>query len=134
MPDGNRKRIARSSKSQLFYAVISSTEPCSQPALNDEHEVPCETLVPLGLSHVNTAEAPTSACRGAGKQDSGLENMSRLTLCQILLKNLEQKIQNGRRDYMTQDEAIKELKALTGQDFGLDATRWKQWLKASKRR
>jgi hypothetical protein len=59
--------------------------------------------------------------------------MSRIALFRLLTLNLEGKIQPDRRDYMTPERAYAELRKLTGQDFGMDAAKWKEWLKANKK-
>jgi len=59
--------------------------------------------------------------------------MSRITFYRLLIMNLERKIQEGRREYMPADEALKLLKKSTGQDFGNDIEEWKRWLKANKK-
>ena len=53
--------------------------------------------------------------------------MSRLTLIQGLLLNLEGKISATRREYLPQDAALARLKELSGQDFGRDAAKWRRW-------
>lgn len=53
--------------------------------------------------------------------------MSRLTLYQGLLLNLEGKVRGGRA-YLPKQEAYRKLKQLTGQDFGDDAPAWRRWL------
>lgn len=57
--------------------------------------------------------------------------MSRLSLEEICLMNLEGRFNRARdtRWYLTPEEAMGNLKRLTGEDFGLDAARWRQWLK-----
>ena len=56
--------------------------------------------------------------------------MSRVTLLQVLLLNLEGKIQPGsEREYLPKEEARKRLVALTGQDFGYDVQAWRAWLR-----
>ena len=34
-----------------------------------------------------------------------------------------------RREYLTREVAYEKLKALTGQDFGLDPDQWELWIK-----
>jgi hypothetical protein len=59
--------------------------------------------------------------------------MSRITLWKGLLLNLEGKIQPPeRREYLTREQALEQLKARTGQDFGYDAAAWREWLKLAK--
>ena len=55
--------------------------------------------------------------------------MSRITLFQGLLMNLNQSIEVNRREYLTREEAYQQLKSLSGQDFGYDVESWKKWLK-----
>lgn len=56
--------------------------------------------------------------------------MSRLTLIEGLLLNLEQKIPpNRRRLYLTRESALKRLQEISGQDFGQDVAQWKLWFK-----
>lgn len=56
--------------------------------------------------------------------------MSKYTLYQGLLLNLERRISpERRRDYLTREQALEQLKRRTGQDFGFDARRWRSWLK-----
>jgi hypothetical protein len=59
--------------------------------------------------------------------------VSRLTLFQGLLLNLEGKIRPGRREYLPKEEARKRLVALTGQDFGYDVKAWRAWLRKQDR-
>jgi hypothetical protein len=40
---------------------------------------------------------------------------------------------HGRSPFDSDVEAIAVLRKLTGQDFGSDATRWSQWLRANRR-
>jgi aminopeptidase C len=58
--------------------------------------------------------------------------MSRITLFQGLLMNLGQEIEEDRFEYLTKEEAYRQLKQLTGQDFGYDVKKWKQWIKENK--
>lgn len=58
--------------------------------------------------------------------------MSRLTLFEGLLMNLNQEIKEGRREYLSPDEAYRKLKDLTGQDFGYDVDKWRHWIKQNK--
>ena len=59
--------------------------------------------------------------------------MSRLTLFQGLLLNLEGKIRPGRREYLPKEEAREQLVALTGQDFGYDVKAWRAGLRKQDR-
>ena len=55
--------------------------------------------------------------------------MTRLTYHQILVKNLEGTIRPDQvRVFMTKEQALAELRQLTGQDFGNDVDAWKKWL------
>jgi hypothetical protein len=60
--------------------------------------------------------------------------MSRLTPIQLLLLNLASEIGPTRREYLTGDVAYEELKKLTGQDFGYDVRRWRQWFRETGKR
>jgi hypothetical protein len=61
--------------------------------------------------------------------------MSRLTLEQILLLNLEQKIpEEDAMVYCSREQAYEWLKENTGQDFGYDVEAWKQWFKENRRK
>ncbi len=53
----------------------------------------------------------------------------RLTPIERLLKNLKQEIPPYmRREYLTREVAYEKLKAMTGQDFGLDSEQWETWV------
>ena len=39
----------------------------------------------------------------------------------------------GNSPFDSEAEAVAELRKLTGQDFGADAARWGQWLRANRR-
>ena len=56
--------------------------------------------------------------------------MSRLTPIERFLMNLEKRISPNRREYLSVEAALAGLKELTGQDFGLDAEKWREWLKS----
>jgi hypothetical protein len=56
--------------------------------------------------------------------------MSHLTPLEGFLQNLAGKIEKGRREYLPREEAYKELKEITGQDFGYDVRKWREWIKA----
>ena len=58
--------------------------------------------------------------------------MARLTPLQGFLLNLKQEIKRGTREYLTQNQARQMLKRVTGQDFGYDAEKWKEWLIKNK--
>jgi hypothetical protein len=58
--------------------------------------------------------------------------MTRLKAEQILLLNLEQKIPDDALVYCSRDLAHRELKEMTGQDFGYDVAAWKRWFKDQK--
>jgi hypothetical protein len=60
--------------------------------------------------------------------------MSRLTLYNGLLLNLEGKIKEGRREFLPRQEAYEKLKQLTGQDFGYEVLRWRDWIRRDVRR
>jgi hypothetical protein len=64
-----------------------------------------------------------------GKRLSYQLNMSRLTLVQGLLRNLAQEIDQNRREFIPREEAYLKLKKMTGQDFGYDVPKWRQWFK-----
>ena len=53
--------------------------------------------------------------------------MSRITPIQGLLANLRGEIKPGSRAYLPPAEAHRLLCELSGQDFGMDADRWKAW-------
>lgn len=53
----------------------------------------------------------------------------RLSPIEGLLKNLAGEIPpRMRREYLTPEVAYEKLKAMTGEDFGMDAERWKAWV------
>lgn len=59
--------------------------------------------------------------------------MSRLTLEQILIFNLDQRIsEDDRMTYMTREDAYETLKECTCQDFGYDAKAWKKWFRENE--
>jgi hypothetical protein len=58
--------------------------------------------------------------------------VARLTPLQGLLLNLNQEIERWDRAYLTQEKALQMLKNVTGQDFGYDVEKWKEWLIANK--
>jgi hypothetical protein len=60
--------------------------------------------------------------------------MSRITPYRLLVLNIEGRIQKGRREYISVEEAYKLLREWSGQDFGEDLAKWKQWLKDNKKR
>jgi len=55
--------------------------------------------------------------------------MSRITPVEGFLLNLEQKIEECRREYLPRDAAYEKLKSLTGEDFGYDTEKWRTWIK-----
>ena len=56
--------------------------------------------------------------------------MSRLTLYQGLLLNLEGQIRpEQKRLYLGKEEALRQLREHTGQDFGDDVEAWRRWLR-----
>lgn len=56
--------------------------------------------------------------------------MSRLTLEQILLHNLQGRVsRQNRRVFMEKEAAHAKLCRVTGQDFGHDAKAWRAWIK-----
>jgi hypothetical protein len=58
--------------------------------------------------------------------------MSRLTLFQGLLLNLEGKIDPARREYLPKEKALVLLRHHTGKDFGDDVAAWKAWIREHK--
>lgn len=53
----------------------------------------------------------------------------RLTPIERLLKNLAGEIpQRMRREYLAPEIAYEKIKAMTGEDFGMDAAKWKTWV------
>ena len=54
--------------------------------------------------------------------------MTRLTLEQILIFNLKQKLSEGSMAYMKKDKAYLTLKKYTGQDFGDAIEKWEKWV------
>lgn len=58
--------------------------------------------------------------------------MSRIRPMEGLLLNLDQKIAQGRREYLDREAAYQKLKALTGRDFGYDSKQWREWLRSRK--
>ena len=57
--------------------------------------------------------------------------MSRLTPAALLLQNLMGKIPKGRREYLSPEDAYRMLKEETGQDFGYDERKWREWIKTN---
>lgn len=54
--------------------------------------------------------------------------MTHITLRRMLLDNLAGKIPpENRRVYMPPENALDRLRALTGQDFGMDVAAWRAW-------
>ena len=58
--------------------------------------------------------------------------MTRLTLEQILILNLKQKLPEGSMAYMQKNEAYLALKKCTGQDFGDDIDKWQKWVEDNR--
>lgn len=56
--------------------------------------------------------------------------MRRPTLLENLIANLAGEVPTWSDLYVPPDIAYGHLKAMTGQDLGLDAERWKQWFDA----
>jgi len=54
--------------------------------------------------------------------------MVRATKEQLLLLNLEGKLHNRIRGYISKEEAYERLKWLTDKDFGYDVDKWRKWL------
>ncbi len=54
--------------------------------------------------------------------------MTRLTLEQILILNLQERIPEGSMVYTKKEDAYLALKKYTGQDFGSDIEKWKKWV------
>ena len=55
--------------------------------------------------------------------------MMRLTPIERLLKNLAGEIPpRMRREFLAVDIAYEKLKAMTGEDFGMDVERWRSWV------
>ncbi len=53
----------------------------------------------------------------------------RLTPIERLLKNLAGDIPpRMRREYLAPEDAYERLKRMTGEDFGMDSERWKDWI------
>jgi hypothetical protein len=50
---------------------------------------------------------------------------------ELLIANLREEIPKGTMPYMSRDEAYKELKVGTGQDFGFDGNKWKEWIEVN---
>jgi hypothetical protein len=58
--------------------------------------------------------------------------MSLIDPVERLLLNLEEEIDPSYIFlYVNKDSAFKQLKLLTGQDFGYDARQWRQWLETN---
>jgi hypothetical protein len=56
-----------------------------------------------------------------------------LTPEQRLLRNLAGEIESHRREYLSKDEAYVQLKKMTGQDFGYDVEKWRDWFRQQAR-
>jgi hypothetical protein len=48
---------------------------------------------------------------------------------QGLLLNLEEKVSRDSRIYLPKEEAYRMLKRWTGQDFGYDVAKWREYIK-----
>lgn len=59
--------------------------------------------------------------------------MSQLDLIAGLIKNLEKKIPEGRREFLSPEIALKKLIEISGKDFGYDSFLWKEWFKKHKK-
>ena len=57
--------------------------------------------------------------------------MSRITPFRRLLMNLRGKIRDGRLEFLSPEQALEELRASTGQDFGMDTDAWEAWLRVN---
>jgi hypothetical protein len=55
--------------------------------------------------------------------------MSRLLPLQGALKNLKGEIPEGPREYLPREQALEFLKRLSGEDFGYDVERWREWIR-----
>lgn len=58
--------------------------------------------------------------------------MSRITIFQDLLMNLAEEFEEYMMEYLPKEEAHRQLKQLTGQDFGYDVKQWRQWIRENK--
>jgi hypothetical protein len=58
--------------------------------------------------------------------------MALLNYYQRLLRNLGGMIPRDALPYMSPEEAHKLLMSETGQDFGYDVERWRQWLRENR--
>jgi hypothetical protein len=55
--------------------------------------------------------------------------MSLLRIHEMYLKNLEGTIsQEHTRSYLPKEEALEELRQITGLDFGYDVKKWSDWI------
>jgi len=63
----------------------------------------------------------------AGALSNGREMMP-VDYYELLLLNLRGRISEGRREYLTREEARKFLVKRTGQDFGFDVEAWERWI------
>jgi len=55
--------------------------------------------------------------------------MSRIPPYEYLLRNLAQSIPKEHDAYLSKEEALRDLKQLTKQDFGYDTQAWFKWLR-----
>jgi hypothetical protein len=46
--------------------------------------------------------------------------------------NLNQEVEENMPHYLSKKKAYQNLKELTGQDFGYNVQKWKQWIKDNK--
>jgi hypothetical protein len=46
---------------------------------------------------------------------------------ELYCRNLEGSIEPWRMEYMSPEEALRRLKNMTGEDFGSDVKRWREW-------
>lgn len=56
--------------------------------------------------------------------------MSRLLPYEGLLRNLRGEIEEGRREFLTKEQALERLRELSGEDFGDDPAAWEEWVKS----
>jgi len=53
----------------------------------------------------------------------------RATPDELFIQNLEEAWPPGALYYMPKEQALEELRHLTGEDFGYDANAWRQWFR-----
>ena len=59
---------------------------------------------------------------------------SRIGIYEILLRGLAETATPNTLSYVSRDDAYTELKRRTGQDFGYDLDKWREYIRANRAR